>query len=290
MYSTETNVQLINHDADLVKLCAILAEASSVALDTEFVRRDTYHPKLSIIQIAVDNSIFIIDALTLNLTPLQDILLNTDVLKILHAPLQDFEIFYKLFKIIPENVFDTQLAASFCGFRAAMSYSSLCEEICNAVIDKTYQASNWLIRPLPQEMLDYAAIDVQFLHEIYHALAAKLGTRAEEYNAALCTKLLDPKLYQPNLASAWKKVKFDSRSEVPAIALQMLAAFREEYAALSDLPRGHLISDADLIKMSHVLPVSHRDFKHFSHTKLTASQKHKLFDLCAGIRMTNVKS
>lgn len=282
MNSTEIHFAFIENDNGLIDLCSMLHNCQSIALDTEFLRRDTYYAKLSIIQISNGDEVFIIDALKVNLEPLKALLLDNNVLKIFHAPTQDFEILYRLFRITPKNVFDTQIAAALCDLGTSISYANLCQTICSITIDKSYQAGNWLQRPLPQNMLHYASLDVKYLHQIYNDLYNKIPD-IEQYHTLVQNNLLNPKLYIMNLAGAWRKVKCNYKSHQFLGRLQMLASFREEYAALSNVPRGHFIADNDLVKMCDVLPTTTKEFARFT-TKLTASHKNTLFDLCAGIR------
>ncbi len=210
-------------------------------------------------------------------------MLDQSTLKIFHAPSQDFEIFYKKFHIVPQNIFDTQIAARLCGFGQAISYAHLCESICGISLDKSQQVSNWLARPLPRALLNYAALDVEHLHQIHSVLCGKIKN-LEEYYHILNNELLNPKLYMINLTRAWKKVKCNDRDKHFLGKLQMLAAFREEYAALSDVPRARFISDEDLIKLCRVLPTNKKELERFKRTMMTESHKATLLDLCAGMR------
>lgn len=282
MNSTEINFTFIDNSHDFIDLCKMLYKSQAIAIDTEFLRKDTYYAKLSIIQISNGKEIFIIDAIKINLEPFKTLLLDNKILKIFHAPTQDFEILYRLFRITPNNIFDTQIAAEFCELGTSISYANLCQSICSVSIDKSYQTANWMQRPIPQDMLNYASLDVKYLHQIYHYLLPRISD-INKYHETLQNNLLDNKLYIMNLASAWRKVKCSYKSRHFLGKLQMLASFREEYAALSNIPRGHFITDSDLIKMCEILPTTNKEFQRFN-TKLTAAHKNTLFDLCAGIK------
>ena len=277
--------RIIDTDQAFRDLCKHLDTVESIAVDTEFMRRDTYYAKLSIIQVSDGQEAFVIDALAVVLDDFKDILINPNILKIFHSPLQDFQIFYKLFKILPVNVFDSQVAASFCGFGPSISYADLCLEICDVVIDKTYQAANWMERPLSHAMMEYATCDVEHLHQIYNNLYPKVAN-LETYKSTLHDKLLDVELYKLNLESAWKRIKYRDHSMIFVMALQELAAFREECASSLDIPRGHVISDKDLLTICRTLPTGNKELKGISTHKLTQSQKNKIFDLCMGLRLS----
>jgi ribonuclease D len=248
------------------------------------MRRSSYYAKLSLVQISDGARVFVIDATTVDLTELKGILVNQEIVKIFHSPLQDIQIFYKLFKVIPLNVFDTQIACAFCGFRSSISYSDLCLQICNVLIDKTYQATDWLARPLSDLMIEYAAHDVKYLHQIYHVLLQKIKD-LPLYNKTLNDKILNPDLYKPHPETAWKKIKYQSTSPEFLLSIQTLAAFREECAMTLDIPRSHVLSDKDLIKICKTLPVVRKGLEYVDISKFTDAQIVKLLDLCAGLRM-----
>ena len=121
---------LISDTATLEKLCSRLATVDFVAVDTEFMRENTYWPDLCLIQIASSEEAAAIDpkAPGLDLTPLLDLLVeNEDVLKVLHAGAQDLEIIYNLTRKTPWPMFDTQVAAMALGLGEQVGYSSLVE-------------------------------------------------------------------------------------------------------------------------------------------------------------------
>jgi ribonuclease D len=90
---------LISNQSEFNKICEVLSNERILYMDTEFHRRKTYYAILSIIQISTPNQKIIIDALSdINLSALKTILLNPLILKVLHSPDQDFEIFLKLFE------------------------------------------------------------------------------------------------------------------------------------------------------------------------------------------------
>lgn len=278
---------LITDQNLLDDICNKLENYDSIGLDTEFVRKETYYPKLSIVQISTkDGSTYIIDSLYVDISIFNEkILQNPNILKIIHAPQQDFEIFYHIFKQLPINFFDTQTAAKFCGFRAHMSYAELCKSICDAHIDKTYQAHNWLKRPLPPEMLEYARTDVKYLHQIYDKL--KESIRDLDLFHADTAKIIDEENYNGKAANAWKKVKARRNSIKNASHLKILAAFREDLSAQLDIPRSFLISDESLVQICKNLPTTKSELRiQKQKTKWITLDKYqqKLFDLCAGLR------
>lgn len=282
---------LITSQTELNSLCKNLHQHKSIAIDTEFVRRSTYYPKLSIVQICDSSgNIYVLDAIKTNILPFKEILQNPKILKILHAPLQDFENFYIHFKTLPTNVFDTQTASKFAGFRSNTSYRELCKAICNIDIDKSHQQSDWLQRPLGPLMIEYAKEDVKHLHNIYNYLLPKIINNTD-YNAEI-QKLLDPLSYKVNLETAWKKIKCRTNCNTAQsrYRLSELAAFREEAASNLDIPRSHFLSDETLVILCKTLPTKELDL-HITKQKTNwihqEKYKQKLFNLCQALKMTH---
>jgi ribonuclease D len=143
--------------------------AEFVCVDTEFVREKTYYPTLGLIQIGYKDDVFAIDPVdnSMSLEPFKELLLNEKIIKVLHACSQDLEIFYNLFSITSKNMFDTQVGAKMLGFGESISYSRLVEHYLRKRLDKSHRYTDWIKRPLDQEQLDYAALDVVYLIEIF---------------------------------------------------------------------------------------------------------------------------
>jgi len=256
-------MQIIDNQKALEEFCSKLSTANYLSLDTEFERRYTYYAKLSIIQVKSEEHCGIIDGLkNLDLAIFNKLLINNDILKIFHAPREDLEIFYNLFKTLPCNVFDTQTAANVCGFGTQISYDDLCYKIFGITIDKTHQKSNWLKRPITQDMLDYAILDVEYLDKIYTKLNKIIlaNNLTDEYQA-LIQLLLNAKNYNVEPKDAWEKMRIRSENTDFINKVQMLAAYREENAQTINIPRKHFILDEDLMRLCKYLPLNDKDFK-----------------------------
>jgi len=113
-------MKLISRNDELAEACVKLGQAPFVAVDTEFMREQTFWPRLCLIQMAANGSEVLIDSLApgLNLTPLFELMVSERVLKVFHSARQDIEIVHHLAGVIPHPIFDTQVAAMVCGFGA----------------------------------------------------------------------------------------------------------------------------------------------------------------------------
>ncbi|MBI4851950.1 MAG: ribonuclease D [Acidobacteria bacterium] len=158
-------IKLVKDDKALVSLKEILDETPLIGLDIETAYWwDKTAERVSIIQIGVPSEnnvdVWIIDCFSsLDLAPLQQILLNTNILKIIHNASFDVNKLRKLANIIVENVFDTMLAARRAKERSC-SLAAMAMRHLGIELDKKHQRSNWATRPLSEEQLEYAAKDV----------------------------------------------------------------------------------------------------------------------------------
>ena len=115
-------MKMIKDSESLAKVCAEFANFPYVTVDTEFLRERTYWSQLCLVQMArpgdgPDDAV-IIDPLVdgIDLGPLYELMANKDVIKVFHAARQDIEIFWNMGQVIPEPLFDTQIAAMVCGY------------------------------------------------------------------------------------------------------------------------------------------------------------------------------
>lgn len=245
---------LISTQADLVKTAEAIQTSNPalLAVDTEFMRKSTYWPQLCLIQLALNDRIFIIDAVSLDqdLSPLKPIFQNPDIKKVFHSGRQDLEIFFHLWGELPNNIGDTQLLGMVTGFGDCVSYEKINEALLGKKIDKSQQHTDWARRPLSDRQLAYAATDVKDLCTIYEQLAGKAGPK-QAYLQDEIDKLTAPATYIPNAQDAWLKIKCKRpMSGLFWGRLQAMAAIRESTAAAKNIAKGHLIKDEVLIDLS----------------------------------------
>ena len=180
-----TQIKLVTTNEALVLLKAALDETPLIGLDIETAYWwDKTAERISIIQIGIPSQnsldVWIIDCFSsLDLSSLQQIFLNNNILKVIHNASFDVNKLRKLANIIVENVFDTMLAARRAGERGC-SLATLAMRHLGIELDKKHQRSNWATRPLSQEQLDYAAKDVVIALMLYEK--ANNSGLSGEYN------------------------------------------------------------------------------------------------------------
>lgn len=236
-----------------MNFCLQELEASNqMAIDTEFSRSNTYFPVLSIIQIAIkkDNNekkIFIIDCLQdIDLSSFWALIASNKIIKIIHSSLQDLQIFFLKSQLKPENIFDTQLMANFCGFGANIGYASLVQQNFQLYLDKKLQRSDWCKRPLSEKQLQYACLDVVFLHEIFDILLNKLiqNNRLEFYFEEI--KNFVAKALNQGNDHLIRNFSLRKKNQNYVVILKKLLLWREDQARIFNIPRQHFLKDEEL--------------------------------------------
>jgi ribonuclease D len=270
-----TEFDWITEQTDFERLVDELAAASAYALDTEFHRERTYLPRLGVVQLATDDRVALVDALAVDVGPLRRAL-QSDAVCVLHAGSQDLEILELFCGAVPERMFDTQIAALFCGYRTS-SLGKLVEVFLNVELDKSAQLTDWMRRPLPEADLRYAASDVTHLLALREALVHRLEDRnrlrwAEEEIERL--RLKDRSAPDPRTLW-WKlsgKTKLNARARGVA---QELASWRESVAQKENRPPRSVLSDMALLALAQrpardaadLRRVRNLDARRFKHTE-----------------------
>ena len=224
------------------------------AIDTEFHRERSYFPKVALIQINNGSEIVLIDPLAVDPEPLAERLLS-DGVAVLHAASQDLEVFQHWAGVIPNQIFDTQLAAGFTGL-STPSLAALHDRVLQLSLPKTSRLTDWLARPLTSDQLDYAASDVLHLLELRDRLAADLESRGrlqwaqDEFEAMRVT----PR-GQREPEDAWRRIKAVRQLKGASLgAARLLAAWRERKAAEVDQPVRFILSDLALVGIAQRRP------------------------------------
>ena len=248
---------VITETKELEAACGRLAQCPFITVDTEFLRESTFWPKLCLIQLAAEDEEMIIDPLASGLTlePFYQLMDNKDVVKVFHAARQDVEIIHHQADIVPQPIFDTQVAAMVCGFGDSISYVNLVKRITGGNIDKSSQFTDWSRRPLSAKQLNYAIGDVTHLRDVYLSLRRELedNNRAHWLSEEMAT-LSAPATYVTRPEDAWKRLKLRVRNNKGLAVLIELAAWRETLAQSQNVPRNRILRDEALYDIANQAP------------------------------------
>ncbi len=259
MRYTRARMRIATSSQDLSSACQLLSTSDFVAVDTEFMREQTFWPQLCLIQVASPEEALIIDPMAagLDLGPFWALMANESIVKVFHAARQDIEIVYAKTGLVPHPVFDTQIAAMVCGFGESISYVNLVKKVTGVDLDKSSRFTDWSRRPLSDKQLHYALADVTHLRDVYRHLKAEIeaASRAEWLNEEMGV-LTDPKTYEQHPDDAWQRLKLRVKNRKSLAVLMELAAWRERMAQSQDVPRARILRDEALYDIANQAPTS----------------------------------
>jgi ribonuclease D len=244
----------VNSDKMLNELVKKASDKKIIAIDTEFTRQKTYYPVLSLIQVGIDKETYAVDCMSgIDLAPIYDLIFDEKVKKILHSCSQDLQIFHRDFDKFGQNIHDIQLMANFCGIGYNIGYSGLVEQMVGVNIDKKLQNSNWQRRPLSEQQIEYALLDVFYVEEIYEKLWQDLALKKrekwflEDMESAVKSTLA---VSDENLVKNFIKGKKSYKNNPQKLAkISNLILWRDKTARQNDIARRFLLSDDDMQKI-----------------------------------------
>ena len=240
---------LVNSQEKLNDLCLRIKGRDIIGVDTEFDRRFSYEPQLSLVQIAHHDNLFVIDVLAkLDFNPLLQILCDKEILKVWHCGMQDVEVLRCHFGINVINVFDTQIADQFQGNDKQISYADIVDKHLGFFISKDLQFSDWIERPISREHIEYAATDVKYLADIYKLLKADLfETPKWRWIIEESNSIASKTDFQPTLRDLLIKFIHCSVDEDFLLRCLNILRWREEKACSSNKLRGRVVSDKAIL-------------------------------------------
>ena len=237
--------------------CQQAEQQSVIAVDTEFVRTRTFYPHIGLVQIFDGIDAVLIDPIAIDdLSPLKALLTNPNVIKVLHACSEDLETFEYAMGIMPEPLFDSQVAAQLAGLGNSLGYGRLVELLQGVILEKGESRTDWISRPLSPKQLQYAAEDVIYLLPCYHKLVEQLTEKRQlqwvyDEIAQLMRRKrakIAPEHAYLLLKNTWKLQPLN------LYALQLLAAWRLTFARENDITQNFIIREQSAFEIAYRLP------------------------------------
>ena len=257
------NYQIIDTASGLEDVSLLLKKEKIIAVDLEADSMFHFKEKICLIQIASEKINAIIDPLKINdLSPLKPLLANRDIKKIFHGADYDVRSLYRDFQITINNLFDTQIAALFLGLKAT-GLDALLQNRLSINLDKKYQKKDWSKRPLPEEMVEYAAKDAIFLLPLAELLEKELREKQRlswvYEECAILSKVRPAALNSDPLYLKFKGAGQLSRRTLAA--LERLLQLRLKIAKRKDKPLFKIFSNRSMIKLAEAKPANLRRLK-----------------------------
>src|SRR5688572_1503960 len=255
-------MEYIEDLAALTEAARRLSGADLVAVDTEAAGYHRYRDRICLLQLSTRTDTFLVDTLALdNLAPVSELLAREAPELVFHDADYDLRLLTRDFGLEVTRLFDTKLAAQFLG-EQAFGLGALAEKYLAITMEKKHQRADWAQRPLPREMLEYAAEDTRHLPALRDRLrdalreASRLHWAEEEFAIARQTRWTTV----PEDGGAFLKVK-GARELQPRqlAALRELHAWRELAAEARDAAPFRVLSNEAMLELARAIPATVRE-------------------------------
>ncbi|XP_031142683.1 exosome component 10 [Sander lucioperca] len=262
---TETKCSFIDTLDDLVALNEKLCKLSEFAVDLEHHSYRSFLGLTCLIQISSREEDFIIDAIELRseLYILNEAFTDPAIVKVFHGADSDIEWLQRDFGLYVVNLFDTHQASRALNL-ARHSLDQLLKHFCNVNSEKRYQLADWRIRPLPDEMVQYARMDTHYLLYIYDCVRVQLldfnhgqpGLLQSVWNKSKdisLKKYTKPIFTEESYLELQRKQKRSFNTQ-QLTAFRLLFAWRDKLARQEDESTGFTLPTHMMNKISEELP------------------------------------
>ncbi|MBS1999679.1 MAG: ribonuclease D [Cyanobacteria bacterium SZAS LIN-2] len=249
--------KLIVDAAELDHVLQQIDESKEFGLDLEFIPERTYYPIICLVQINVQDKVYLVDPIKLqDLNLLWQRVADPSIVKVVHAASQDLTIIFQRSNLIPQNIFDTQIAAGFLGLGHPAGYGKLLASLFDITLSKTESFTDWQARPLSQSQIDYAIDDALHLLPLYHRIKDQLVERNRlEWVIEECRLYEQPSYYIKESGREFLRVKGAQGLHRRKLAvLQALCLWRDQEAKRKDKPARSVLSDNIMLELARKPP------------------------------------
>ena len=258
MRETDQNYKVINTSDALKNLALTIENEKTIGVDLEADSMYHFKEKVCLIQMATRRINVVIDPLMIDdLSPLKSVFKNRGIRKIFHGADYDVRSLYRDFDIMINNLFDTELASRFLGY-SETSLEAVLKNKFDVILDKKFQRKDWSRRPLPHDMMAYAAKDVRYLLPLAQMLTGeldkleRLGWVQEE-----CEYLSNVRPNTNNSDPLYLHFKGAGKLEPRSLAvLETLLQFRRQIAQKKDRPLFRIFGSRSLLELAEKKPLN----------------------------------
>jgi ribonuclease D len=254
--TTDDGFQFIDSDRAFQRLMKRLAGAKRIACDLEADSMYHYREKVCLIQLAAGAEVFLVDPFTIE-DPAEfcRILASPQVRKVFHGADYDVRSLYRDFRAEITNLFDTQIAVRFLGIDET-GLESVLDRFFHLKLDKKFQKKDWSRRPLPEEMIAYAAGDVAHLLPLADILEKKLADLDRlSWVEEECAILSGVRPLEENDDPLFLRFKGAGRLRPRGLAvLEALLQYRKQVAQAKDRPFFKTFSNASMLALAKARP------------------------------------
>lgn len=259
------SIEIVDSNKKLENVIERIYQENFVAVDIESNGLHRFKEQICLIQLAISDDVFIVDPLQISdIAPIGKLLKDEDIQKIFHSPDHDLRSFDRDWKFEVRNIFDTSTAAAFLGSEKLGLASVLSEFLqIELMKSKSLQRSDWTLRPIPKDALQYAVNDVLYLRDLRDLLLEKLLELKRDQWIFEEFKYLEKIKYSPKLMeNPFLSIKGSKGLDIKSLTvLNKLYEFRENEAIRLDRPAFKVVHDNTLIEIAKNPKIDLRSIK-----------------------------
>lgn len=256
--TSDINYKMIGSRHELENFVRIIETEKVVGVDLEADSMYHFKEKVCLIQMAAPKINVLIDPLAVkDLSLLKPIFKGRDISKIFHGADYDVRSLYRDFGITIHNLFDTELASRFLGFPET-GLEAVLKKKFDIILDKKFQRKDWSRRPLPPDMIAYAAEDVRYLLPLAESLKLELGEKNRlGWVYEECEHLSKVRPMRGNNQPLYLNFKGAGKLDSRSLAvLEALLGFRREIARRKDKPLFKIFGNRSLFELAGKKPLN----------------------------------
>ncbi|MBQ4810622.1 ribonuclease D [Pseudoalteromonas luteoviolacea] len=251
--------RFIQNQVELNEFINLVSGSKVLAIDTEFMRRRTLYPESALFQVYDGEHLALIDPLIeLDFSALWELFTAPDVMKVIHSPSEDIEVFQNFAGICPSPLFDTQFALQLLGEGNCVGFANMVKNLLDIEIDKSMSRTDWLKRPLSSKQLEYAAADVFYLLPCYQRIAEKIQQKGFKDIVISESQLISQKrafrtpdeYVYLNIKNVWQLRGRD------LAVLRELAAWRLKKAEKKNISVNFILKELNMVEIAKRRPSS----------------------------------
>jgi ribonuclease D len=254
----KNRLKIIASASEIARIVRSIGKSGRVAVDLEADSMYHFQERVCLLQMATEQHQAVIDPLSVeDLSALQPMFNNANLQKVFHGADYDVRSLYRDFQIEIRNLFDTQLASRFVGLKET-GLEAVLQARFGVSLDKKYQRRDWSQRPLPPEMIAYAADDVRYLIQLAEMLEDELRTKGRlDWVKEECEHLSRVRPVQNGNQPLFLNFKGAGRLSPRSLAvLETLLQLRVALARRKDRPLFKIFSNKSLLTLATAKPTS----------------------------------
>ncbi len=275
--------RIIVDASELRSVCDQISSVHSFAFDTEFIMEDRFKPEIGLIQLATDDSVVLVDPYEVDdLSPVWNLVADPSIEVVVHAGIEDLSLCYTQGGVMPQNVFDCQVACGMITTDYPLSLARMTRSLIKVRLHKSQTLTDWRRRPLTPEQIRYGADDVIYLPSVRRAIQRRSeDLNRTEWIQEEMSKFSRPETYERSDHANVIRLKGAGSLDGLGLAVaKELIKVREKLASQYDRPVRSVIRDHLLVEIARHRWTKANDIKKLRGINVNASA---LRDIAAGV-------